>query len=133
MKIHLTAGQKVLVVLACFIVAVVGFMVKLPSAFRHIDKELHAVFYFLAAALLNIFFAGGKIGRHLLIFAVLALFGAAIEFGQEYSNKFFRNRIHGRFDPEDLQWNLKGLLAFSIVWIVYWIVLQGYKKSSTYP
>lgn len=133
MKINLTAGQKILVVVACLIVAVVGFIIKLPSPFRHIDKELHAAFYFLAAALLNILFAERKIGRHVLIFTVLAMFGTAIEFGQEYSNKFFRNRMHGRFDPEDLQWNLKGLLAFSIVWIVYWLVMQGYKKSSTYP
>jgi hypothetical protein len=57
MKITLTNGQKVLFVSAFFVASIIGFMVKLPSAFRHIDRELHAVFYFLAAALLNVLFA----------------------------------------------------------------------------
>jgi hypothetical protein len=51
-----------------------------------------------------------------------------IEFAQAYSNKFFRKRIHGRFDPEDVQWNLKGLIAFSMVWILCVVVLSIYNK-----
>lgn len=119
MKIGLTNGQKILITLLCFAIAIIGFMVKLPSAFRHIDKELHAVFYFLAAAFLNVLFAKGKLVRHVIIFAALYLFSMAIEYGQAYSNKFFRSRIHGRFDPEDLEWNLKGLVAFSLLWLVF--------------
>ena len=111
-----------------FVVAVFGFMIKLPSAFRHIDKELHAVFYFLAAAILNVLFAKTKLVKHLIIFVSLYLFGIAIELGQAYSNQFFRKRIHGRFDPVDIQWNLKGLLLFSLLWLIYAGFLLIYKR-----
>ena len=124
MKIGLTLLQRGLIVFACFAVAIVGFMIKLPSGFRHIDKELHAIFYFLAAAFLNIMFANTKLLRHVLIFIVLYLFGLVIEYAQEYSNKFFRTRIHGRFDPEDIESNLKGLIAFSAIWVLYAVVVQ---------
>ena len=129
-KLGLTTWQKVLVVFICFAIAVYGFMLKLPSGFRHIDKELHALFYFLAAALLNILFAGTKLIRHAVIFITLYLFGASIEYAQEYSNRFFRRRIHGRFDPEDLQWNLKGLIAFSMLWLLCTVVILVYRKAT---
>jgi hypothetical protein len=103
-------------------VSIIGFMVKLPSAFRHYDKELHSLFYFLAAAFLNVLFAKKKFTRHILIFAFLYLLGMSIEYAQEYSNQFFRKRIHGRYDKEDILSNLKGLIAFSVVWVIYvWI------------
>ncbi|HVG16722.1 MAG TPA: hypothetical protein VM935_17235 [Chitinophagaceae bacterium] len=105
-------------------------MLKLPSAFRHIDKELHASFYFIAAAFLNFLFANKKLLRHAIIFAALYLFGMAIEYGQQYSNRFFRRRIHGRYDPEDLQSNVNGLLAFSLVWIIYVVFMLVYKKAA---
>jgi hypothetical protein len=130
MKIGLTIQQKFLVVVVSFAMAAIGFMIKLPSSFRHIDKELHAVFYFLAAALLNLLFAGTKIVRHVILFIALYLFGMAIEYGQQYSNKFFRNRIHGRFDPEDLQWNLRGLIAFSLLWLLYTLLLLVYRRAA---
>ena len=127
MKISLTAGQKILLAFICFAFAVIGFMIKLPSGFRHIDKELHATFYFLAAALLNVLFVGTKFLRHAIVFILLYLFGTAIEYSQQYSNKFFRSRIHGRFDPEDIQWNLKGLISFSVFWVFCTIVILVYK------
>ncbi|MFN2439876.1 MAG: hypothetical protein ABR503_11805 [Chitinophagaceae bacterium] len=130
MKIGLTLWQRVHVVFACFAVAIVGFMIKLPSGFRQIDKELHATFYFLAAALLNGLFANTKLVRHVIIFVALYLFGMAIEYAQSYSNWFFRTRIHGRFDPEDVQWNLKGLLAFSMLWLLCTVVILVYKKAT---
>ena len=123
MKINLTAWQKVLIAFVCFAIAIAGFMLKLPSPFRKIDKELHATFYFLAAALLNVLFAGTKLVKHAVIFISLYLFGMAIEFAQAYSNKFFRKRIHGRFDPEDVEWNLKGLVAFSVLWVLCTVVI----------
>jgi hypothetical protein len=129
MKIGLTTSQRILFAFVCFAIAIFGFMLKLPSVFRHMDKELHATFYFLAAAFLNILFAKRKLVRHVVIFIALYLFGMTIEFAQAYSNKFFRKRIHGRFDPEDVQWNLKGLIAFSLVWILCMIVLSIYNKS----
>lgn len=103
-------------------------MIKLPSVFRHFDKELHSLFYFLAAAFLNILFTNKKITIHLLIFGILYLFGMAIEYAQEYSNKFFHKRIHGRYDIEDIQSNLKGLIAFSLLWIIYVMLCYAYKK-----
>ena len=116
-------------VVVCFIVAIIGFMVKLPSTFRNMDKELHATFYFLAAAFLNILLAQKKFVRHALIFGALYLFGIAIEYAQAYSNSLFRKRIHGRFDPEDVQSNLKGLLLFSVLWIIAIVILSIYNKS----
>jgi hypothetical protein len=120
--------MKILLVIGWLVASVLGFMVKLPSVFRHHDKELHAAFYFLAAGFLNILFTNGKLGRHIIIFVVLYLFSVSIEFAQEYSNKFFRIRIHGRYDPEDVKYNLRGLIAFSAVWVVYRLVLTLYNK-----
>lgn len=125
----LNNGIKLLLVGICLIVSLIGFMVKLPFSFRHIDKELHTAFYFLAAAFLNFLFTNKKLIRHILIFVVLYLFGTAIEYAQEYSNKFFHKRIHGRYDVEDIQSNLKGLIAFSVLWIIYHSALFIYNQS----
>jgi hypothetical protein len=103
-------------------------MVKLPSAFRHFDKELHAAFYFIAAGFLNILFTNGKFTRHILIFVALYIFSISIEYAQEYSNRFFHVRIHGRYDPEDVKYNLRGLIAFSLLWILYTLALTVYNK-----
>lgn len=94
------------------------------------DKELHALFYFLAAAFINLLFANRKISIHILIFIALFLFGVAIEYAQAYSNTFFRVRIHGRFDIEDVVANTKGLLAFTILWIMVVFVMFVYRKST---
>lgn len=110
--------------------SIFGFMVKLPSAFRHYDKELHSLFYFLAAAFLNVLFAKKRFTKHILIFAFLYLLGMSIEYAQEYSNQFFRKRIHGRYDKEDVLSNLKGLIAFSVVWVIYIGVVFFIKKSA---
>lgn len=119
---------KILLVLFFLIASIIGFMLKLPSVFRHFDKELHSAFYFLAAGFLNILFANGKPFRHILIFVILYLFGVTIEFAQEYSNSLFHSRIHGRYDPEDVKYNLKGLIAFSVIWICYIIGTSVYNK-----
>ena len=99
--------------------------------FRGMDKEMHAAFYFLAAAFLNILFAKRNLIIHAIIFVFLYLFGYAIELAQEYSNKFFRKRIHGRFDPEDVASNLQGLLYFSAIWIVFAVISFLLKKPAT--
>jgi uncharacterized membrane protein YidH (DUF202 family) len=131
MKIGLTIWQRIFLAFICFAIAIVGFMIKLPSGFRHIDKELHASFYFLAAAFLNVLFAKAKIFRHVVIFIALYLFGMVIEFAQAYSNRFFRKRIHGRFDPEDIQSNLIGLIAFSVLWLFCTVAISIYKKATS--
>lgn len=119
MKRNLSITTKLVIAVFCFGIAIVGFMLKLPSMFRGMDKEMHAAFYFLAAAFLNILFAKRNLIIHAIIFGFLYMFGYAIELAQEYSNKFFHKRIHGRFDPEDVASNLQGLIYFSAIWIVY--------------
>jgi hypothetical protein len=125
----LTTAQKVLLVIICFGLSIVGFMIKLPPVFRHIDKEMHALFYFVAAAFLNVLFAGNNIIRHIVIFVILLLLSISIEYAQEYSNTLLRKRIHGRYDPEDVKANLMGLIAFSILWFIYiagrWLYRSG--------
>lgn len=125
---------RVLSIMICFGVSVIGFMIKLPSAFRHVDKEMHTLFYFLAAAFLNVLFNNKNLIWHIVIFIVLYLFSMGIEYAQEYSNKFLRRRIHGRYDVEDIQANLKGLVLFSLVWIVFvgtWFAYQKMRFPKT--
>lgn len=128
MKIGFTISQRIFIVVAFFAIAVIGFMVKLPSCFRHIDKGLHSGFYFFAAVFLNVLLVKTKFVRHVVIFISLFVFGIAIEYAQAYSNKFFHNKIHGRFDPEDVHWNLKGLVAFSLLWIIGTGLILIYNK-----
>ena len=128
MKIRLSFWQKILLAFAVFALSVIGFIVKLPAVFRHDDKEMHSLFYFLAAAFLNILFAKRNLLIHALIFGMLYAFGVAIEYAQQYSNTYFHNRIHGNVDPEDIHANLQGLVAFSALWIFYVVVMFLYKK-----
>ena len=128
MQLKLNNWTKAFLIFIWLIASVIGFMVKLPSGFKHYDKELHAAFYFLAAAFLNILVTNGKLSRHIIIFALLYFFSISIEYAQEYSNKFFHVRIHGRYDPEDVKYNLRGLIAYSVLWVVYRLVLTAYNK-----
>ena len=127
MKMSLT-GRIILTVL-CFGIALAGFMVKLPAVFRHHDTELHTLFYFLAAGFLNILFVKRSLAGHLLVFALLYLMGMGIEYAQEYSNSLVRQPIHGRYDSEDIDANLKGLVYFSVVWAGY--IVLWYATRST--
>lgn len=128
MGITFSRGFKIALTIFCFAIAIVGFILKLPSQFRHYDKELHSAFYFLAAAFLNILFVGRKLWKHILVFGFLYLFGIAIEYGQEYSKKKF-HIAHGRYDPEDVQFNLYGLVAFSILWIFFAGIIWIFKLN----
>ena len=118
MNLQLKTWQKILLTLFCFGIAIVGFIIKLPSTFRGYDKELHSAFYFCAAVFLNILFAKRNIIIHAVIFGALYVFGILIEHGQVMSKQLWQIP-HGRYDPEDVQGNLKGLLLFSAVWLVY--------------
>ena len=133
MRFKITNSTKIVLVVFCFIASVVGFLVKLPSSFRHIDKELHFAYYFLAAAFLNILFGIKNFFRHIFISVILYLFGVGIEFAQEEYNKVFHVRFHGRYDPEDVKANLEGLVIFSIVWAItmlFVLALKANKKTS---
>lgn len=128
MPFKLSTTTKILLVFVAFVVAIIGFMVKLPSGFRRYDKELHSAFYFLAAAFLNILFAKRNLIIHAVLFVVLYVFGVAIEYAQEFSNKFLNKRIHGRFDIEDVHANVRGLVLFSVLWLTYVVVAFVYKQ-----
>lgn len=130
MKPLLGRQVKILVVIIFIIGATIGFMIKLPATFRHIDKEMHAAFYFLAAGFLNVLFTERKLSRHMMIFLTLFLFGVAIEYAQEYSNTVFHVRIHGRYDIEDIKSNSKGLIAYSMLWCIYVSFVFIYKKTT---
>lgn len=119
MKLRLSIAQKILITLFVLGCSVVGFMLKLPAMFRHHDQEMHAAFYFVAAAFFTLLLAGRNFWVHLFILAALAAFGVAIEYAQEYSNRLVRHPFHGRFDPEDVKYNIMGLLAFSGIWVAY--------------
>jgi hypothetical protein len=133
MRLKLNIRVKVLLVFICFILSVLGFMVKLPAVFRHHDKELHAAFYFLAAGFLNVLFTNGKLTRHILIFGLLYFFSISIEYAQQYSNTYFHARIHGRYDPEDVKYNLRGLIAYSLLWVPYRLLMIVYNKLILKP
>ena len=126
MKLKISTAQKIVITVLVFGCSVVGFMVKLPAMFRHQDRQMHAAFYFVAAAFFTLLYAGRNFRIHLLVLAALAAFGVGIEYAQEYSNRLVRHPFHGRFDPVDVKYNIMGLLAFSAVWILYllasWLV-----------
>lgn len=107
---------KWLILFFCLVCSLIGFMIKLPRVFRGNDRFLHTVFYFLAAGFIHILFPR----RLPVILICLVLFGVAIEYLQEYSNKLLRRRIHGRFDPEDIRANLWGLAAYLPFGVVVW-------------
>lgn len=130
MKPLIARPVKILLVITFIIGATIGFMIKLPATFRHIDKEMHAAFYFLAAGFLNVLFTDRKLPRHIIIVIALFLFGVAIEFAQEYSNTLFHVRIHGRYDIEDVKSNSKGLIAYSMLWCIYVSFVFVYRKAS---
>lgn len=128
----LNTQAKVLLTIAVFGIAFIGFIIRLPHQFHNYDKELHTLFYFLAAAFLNILFAKRKIILHIIIFIFLALFGVAIEYAQHYANRFLPGNPHGQPDIADVEANIKGLIIFSILWIAYLLITRGSTKSNNY-
>jgi hypothetical protein len=133
MNFKLSAAQKIIITLLVVACSVVGFMIKLPAMFRHHDQEMHAAFYFMAAAFFTLLFAGRNFWIHFLIIMVLAAFGMGIEYAQEYSNRLVRRPFHGRFDPEDVKYNIMGLLAFSGVWVLYLLGVLLFRLQQLKP
>lgn len=127
MKMRIKLWQKITLTILAFGVAIVGFMVRLPSVFSHSDKMMHSVFYFVAAAFLNILFAKRNLLIHAFIFGFLYLFGIGIEYAQQYSNTFLHKKIHGNADPEDIHANLQGIVAFSVLWLSYVTIIFLWK------
>ena len=115
--------HKIILISFLTIFSIIGFMVKLPKAFHHFDKELHLLFYFGATTLVTILFPK----RCVISFLALAIFGIMIEFAQEFSNKItirvIGKAIHGRFDIEDVKYNMIGvccgLILFQIIQLTF--------------
>jgi VanZ family protein len=116
---NIKTNKKLLIILLLSIISFIGFMFKLPRIFSHFDKELHFLFYFCAAFIVNYLIDKNTIGKHIIIANVLFLCGIFIEIAQQYSNTFFSARIHGNFDIEDIIFNFMGLVIFSIIWFTY--------------
>jgi len=132
--LNIPTSNKIWILTLFLGVSCFGLMVKLPPLFRGIDKEMHFLFFFFSAAFLNILFGNGKFVTHLIIFMLLLGFGYCIEHAQEFSNRFFVKRIHGKFDPEDMKYNMMGLSLFSALWIfnalIHQVFRSTFKKSS---
>ncbi len=122
--LNIAPTKKIVTVTIFALISVIGLMIKLPSIFRTIDKEMHFLFYFFSAAFLNFLFTNGKVIKHLVIFIFLGGFGYLIELFQEFSNTFFKKRIHGNFDIIGVKYNLKGLLLFSMLWFFYYVLVR---------
>lgn len=93
-----------------------GFMLKLPSVFRHHDRELHFLFYLLTAIFFNLIFGKEKLTYLVTIFFSLLIFGIGIEVLQELSNHISSKKIHGNFDPVDVFYNILGLIVATLFW-----------------
>lgn len=122
----MSTTSKIIIVIICFVLAIVGFLIKIPVPLRGNDKLLHTAFYFLAAAFLHFLFRKSIV----IILIILTSFGVLIEYLQELSNKLTRTRIHGRFDKEDIYANLKGLALYSAIALVFWISKKIYDTFS---
>lgn len=112
---NMSTGLKLLILAFCIICSLYGFLIKIPVPLRGHDKLLHTGFYFCAAAFLNILFQK----KQVLIFILLALFGVLIEYLQQVVNTFTHSHIHGRFDREDIYANIKGLLLYAGIALIY--------------
>lgn len=108
----------------CILLVTIGFMLKLPKIFRGYDKELHFLFYFYASFFVSITFVKNNFLNFLKAILFLFLFGLFIEYFQEYSNSFFRKRIHGRFDIEDIKYNTLGLILFNSLWFMNYLIIK---------
>jgi hypothetical protein len=100
----------------------IGFIIKLPSVFRHHDSELHFLFYLLTAIFFYFIFGKNRMSNHIMIFFLLLIFGIGIEVMQELSNHLLPKKIHGKFDPKDVFYNLLGLIAATLFWGVSLLV-----------
>jgi hypothetical protein len=113
----MSTAVKIVIVILCVIFSVIGFLIKIPVPLRGHDKLLHSSFYFLAAVFLNFLFRK----RQVLIFIILAAFGVMIEYLQQLANKITHSHIHGRFDKEDIYANMKGLLLYAGMAMLYFL------------
>ena len=122
--------SKTTLVILLILISTLGFMLKLPTVFRNFDTELHFLFYFCAALMINLLLKKEQYIYHIIIFVILFCFGIGIEIFQDLSNLFFEKKIHGNFDPIDIIYNTLGLIFASAFWLAY-IILKKILGDST--
>ena len=122
--------SKTTLVILLILISTLGFMLKLPTVFRNFDTELHFLFYFCAALMINLLLKKEQYIYHIIIFVILFCFGIGIEIFQDLSNLFFEKKIHGNFDPRDIIYNTLGLIFASAFWLAY-IILKKILGDST--
>ncbi len=122
--------SKTTLVILLILISTLGFMLKLPTVFRNFDTELHFLFYFCAALMINLLLKKEQYIYHIIIFVILFCFGIGIEIFQDLSNLFFEKKIHGNFDPIDIIYNTLGLIFASVFWLAY-IILKKILGAST--
>jgi hypothetical protein len=119
---------KIILISILAVFSIVGFMVELPKIFHHFEKELHMMFYFSATMIIAFLFPK----KWMISSIVLSLFGIIIEFAQEFSNKIsiriIGKAIHGRFDVEDVKYNMIGVFCGLIL---FQIIQLPFKKKIT--
>ena len=119
--------NKRYLILFFMVSSMVGFMIKLPFIFNHYDKELHALFYLCATMTILILYPR----RIFSVPASLGIFGIIIEITQEFSNKISKRiigkAIHGRFDIEDVKYNLLGIFLGVFVFLICRILIKSNK------
>lgn len=106
-------------IIAFVIISYAGFMLKLPSIFIGLDKELHFAFYFFASAFLSVVLYKRSSFAYLMAIAVLLMFGVFVEATQEISNDIIGRKIHGNFDREDIKYNFFGVITYMFFWLHY--------------
>jgi hypothetical protein len=122
----MNTALKIVIVFLCLIFSLIGFLIKIPVPLRGHDKLMHAAFYFLAAVFLNLLFKKSQV----LIFIILAAFGALIEYLQQLANKITHSHIHGRFDKEDVYANMKGLIVYAGIAALYFSFSAFFRNGS---
>ncbi|MEO5943374.1 MAG: hypothetical protein ABIP30_10660 [Ferruginibacter sp.] len=111
---------KLVVIIFLLICSIIGFLIKIPRPLQGHDKFLHFTFFIGACLFLNLLIKN----RLIIITILLFIFGYAMEYGQQLTNKYFHVKWHGRFDMEDVKMNGYGVLAgFVIVLLVRGISL----------
>jgi hypothetical protein len=99
------------------LIIIIGFMIKLPKSLHRFDKELHLAFYFFSMLFIWWTWSKWSFKKNILSGIALSGFGFFIEAFQQYSNRFFKKRIHGDFDWEDILANTSGILLFLFCWL----------------
>ncbi len=119
--------HKIIILIICLICSLIGFLIKIPVPLQGHDKLLHISFYFLAAAFIHLLFPK----KLLWILLSLVLFGVLIEYLQQVVNKITHKKLHGRFDVEDVYADIKGLLLYSAVALLFFLCKRAYQYFSS--